>query len=103
MKTVKLVRSSLNPRLEMEGILLTMFDRRANLHKQVAQEIQKHFGNKVFRTVIPRNIKLSECPSFGQPIVLYDIDSKGSEAYLQLAKELLLRNRTNKSFIQERI
>ena len=92
--TVKLVRSSLNPSLQMEGILLTMFDRRANLHKQVAIEIQKHFGDKVFKTVIPRNVKLSECPSFGKPIVLYDIESKGSEAYLQLAKELLLRNRT---------
>ena len=92
--TVKLVRSSLNPRLEMEGILLTMFDKRANLHKQVALEIQKHFGEKVFRTVVPRNVKLSECPSFGKPIVLYDIESKGSEAYLQLAKELLIKERT---------
>tara|TARA_B100000925_G_scaffold291950_1_gene282789 strand:- start:16601 stop:17401 length:801 start_codon:yes stop_codon:yes gene_type:complete len=92
--TVKLVRSSLNPRLEMEGILLTMFDKRANLHKQVALEIQKHFGEKVFRTIIPRNVKLSECPSFGKPIVLYDIDSRGSEAYLQLAKELLIKDRT---------
>ena len=93
--TVKLVRSSLNPRLEMEGILLTMFDKRANLHKQVALEIQKHFGEKVFRTIVPRNVKLSECPSFGKPIVLYDIDSKGSEAYLQLAKELLIKDRTS--------
>ena len=92
--TVKLVRGSLNPSLQMEGILLTMFDKRANLHKQVALEIQKHFGEKVFKTVIPRNVKLSECPSFGKPIVLYDIESKGSEAYLQLAKELLLRNRS---------
>ena len=92
--TVKLVRSSLNTRLEMEGILLTMFDKRANLHKQVALEIQKHFGEKVFRTVVPRNVKLSECPSFGKPIVLYDIESKGSEAYLQLAKELLIRDRS---------
>lgn len=103
--TVKLVRSSLNPSLEMEGILLTMFDKRANLHKQVAMEIQKHFGEKVFRTVIPRNVKLSECPSFGKPIVLYDIESKGSEAYLQLAKELLIKDRsfvrTNKVDIAE--
>ena len=96
--TVKLVRSSLNPNLQMEGILLTMFDKRANLHKQVAVEIQKHFGDKVFKTVIPRNVKLSECPSFGKPIVLYDIESKGSEAYLQLAKELLLRNRSTQNY-----
>ena len=96
--TVKLVRSSLNPNLQMEGILLTMFDKRANLHKQVAVEIQKHFGDKVFKTVIPRNVKLSECPSFGKPIVLYDIESKGSEAYLQLAKELLLRNRSAQNY-----
>jgi chromosome partitioning protein len=95
--TVKLVRGSLNSRLEMEGILLTMFDKRANLHKQVALEIQKHFGDKVFRTIVPRNVKLSECPSFGKPIVLYDIDSKGSEAYLQLAKELLIKDRSFKS------
>ncbi len=100
--TVKLVRSSLNPNLEMEGILLTMFDKRANLHKQVALEIQKHFGEKVFRTIVPRNVKLSECPSFGKPIVLYDIDSKGSEAYLQLAKELLIKDRTSIGFEQTR-
>ena len=98
--TVKLVRNSLNPMLQMEGILLTMFDKRANLHKQVALEIQKHFGDKVFKTVIPRNVKLSECPSFGKPIVLYDIESKGSEAYLQLAKELLIRNRSRQNEVR---
>jgi len=94
LNTVRLIRSSLNPNLEMEGILLTMFDSRANLHKQVVSEIQKHFAGKVFDTIIPRNIKLSECPSFGKPIILYDIESKGSEAYLSLAKELLIKQRT---------
>lgn len=93
LNTVRLIRSSLNPALEMEGVLLTMFDGRANLHKQVKEEIQKHFEGKVFETIIPRNIKLSECPSFGKPIILYDIESKGSEAYLSLAKEVLLRER----------
>lgn len=91
--TVKLIKASLNPKLEMEGILLTMFDARSSLHKQVAGEIRKHFAEKVFETVIPRNVKLAECPSFGKPIILYDIESKGSEAYLALAKELILRSR----------
>ena len=95
-KTIDRIKENLNPELSIRGILLTMFDKRANLHKQVALEIQKHFGDKVFRTIVPRNVKLSECPSFGKPIVLYDIDSKGSEAYLQLAKELLIKDRTIK-------
>lgn len=93
LNTVRLIRSSLNTKLELVGILLTMFDSRANLHKQVSSEIRKHFGDKVFKTIIPRNVKLSECPSFGRPIILYDIESKGSEAYLALAKEFLLRER----------
>ncbi len=91
--TVRLIKSSLNPTLEMEGILLTMFDSRASLHKQVVEEIKKHFEDKVFETVIPRNVKLAECPSFGKPIILYDISSKGSEAYLSLAKEIILSER----------
>jgi chromosome partitioning protein len=93
LNTVKLIRSSLNPSLELDGVLLTMFDVRANLHKQVKEEIYTHFGNQVFETIIPRNVKLSECPSFGKPIILYDIESKGSESYLALAKELILRSR----------
>ena len=97
LNTVRLIRSSLNPQLEMEGVLLTMFDSRANLHKQVKNEIEKHFGEKVFQTIIPRNIKLSECPSFGKPIILYDIESKGSDAYLSLAKELLLKERLSQN------
>ena len=79
LNTVKLVNGSLNPGLELDGILLTMFDARNNLHKQVAGEIRKHFSSKVFKSVIPRNVKLSECPSFGKPIILYDIESRGIE------------------------
>lgn len=93
MNTVRLIRSSLNPNLNMEGILLTMFDQRVSLHKQVAEEIRNHFGTEVFETVIPRNVKLSESPSFGKPVILYDIESTGSKAYLSLAKEVLLRAR----------
>ena len=93
LNTVKLIKSSLNPQLELDGILLTMFDSRSGLHKQVAKEIQTHFGEVVFNTIIPRNVKLAECPSFGKPIILYDIESKGSEAYLALAKELILKER----------
>lgn len=94
MNTVRLIRSSLNPNLTMEGILLTMFDSRVSLHKQVSEEIRNHFTDDVFETVIPRNVKLSESPSFGKPVILYDIESTGSKAYLSLAKELLLRERT---------
>ncbi len=95
LNTIRLVRSSLNPNLDLEGILLTMFDSRTSLHKQVASEVQTHFGDKVFETIIPRNVKISESPSFGKPIILYDIESKGSQAYLSLAKELIMKNRTN--------
>ena len=97
LKTIELVKKSINPTLDMEGILLTMCDVRANLHKQVADEIVKYFGDKVFKTVIPRNIKLSECPSFGRPIILYDIESKGSRAYFSLAKEVIFNNQQKKS------
>ena len=90
LNTIRLIKQSLNPKLEMMGILLTMYDRRNNLHKQVTNEIRGHFGKKVFQSVIPRNVKLSECPSFGKPIILYDIESRGSEAYLNLAKEVLI-------------
>lgn len=89
LNTVKLINSSLNPSLDLCGILLTMFDGRNNLHKQVSGEIRNHFGEKVFKTIIPRNVKLSECPSFGRPIILYDIESKGSEAYFSVTKEIL--------------
>lgn len=90
--TVSLVRSNLNSHLEKEGILLTMFDSRNNLANEVVKEVRTHFGNKVFESVVPRNIRLSECSSFGKPILLYDINSKGCLAYLNLAKEILSKN-----------
>lgn len=93
LNTVKLIRSSLNPNLKLEGILLTMYDGRNNLSKLVAQDIKEHFPNETFKTIIPRNVKLSECSSYGQPIIIYDITSKGSEAYLSLAKEVILKER----------
>lgn len=93
LNTVRLIKASLNPNLELDGILLTMFDSRSGLHKQVATEIKNHFGETVFETIIPRNVKLAECPSFGKPIILYDIESKGSEAYLALAREVILKER----------
>ncbi|MBL6988974.1 MAG: ParA family protein [Bacteriovoracaceae bacterium] len=91
LNTIKLVRASLNTTLSLGGILLTLYDGRNNLHKQVANEIKTHFSENVFKTVIPRNVKLSECPSFGKPIVLYDIESRGSAAYFALAKEILIK------------
>jgi chromosome partitioning protein len=87
--SVNLIRSSLNPALEIEGIVLTMFDGRTNLSHQVEQEVRSYFGEKVYRTVIPRNIRLSEAPSFGKPIVFYDIACAGAVAYINLAKEVM--------------
>jgi chromosome partitioning protein len=89
MRTVSLVRSRLNPSLLIEGILITMFDSRNNLAHQVVNEVQSHFGNKVFKTIIPRNVRLGEAPSHGKPVILYDIHSKGAESYLSLAREVL--------------
>ena len=89
LKTIQLIKNDLNPFLKIEGILLTMFDRRNNISHQVTEEVRKHFGAMVFNTVIPRNVRLSECPSFGKPIILYDADSRGAESYLDLAKEVL--------------
>ena len=93
LNTVELLKHNLNPELENEGILLTMYDGRNNLSKLVAEEIQKTFPDQTFKTIIPRNVKLSECPSHGKPIIIYDITSKGSEAYLNLAKEIILKER----------
>ena len=87
--TVRLCRQALNPRLEVEGILLTMYDGRVNLAGQVAREVRDHFGDRVFRTVIPRNVRLSEAPSHGRPVILYDIRCPGAEGYLQLAREVI--------------
>lgn len=87
--TVQLIKRALNPELHQEGILLTMYDSRNNLAKQVKDEVEAHFGGNVFRTLIPRNVRLSEAPSHGKPVLLYDIESKGSIAYLSVAKELI--------------
>ena len=89
LRTIQLIKQALNPRLKIEGILLTMFDGRNNLAHQVAQEVRRHFKDKVFETIIPRNIRLSEAPSHGKPVLLYDIHSKGAESYLNLAREIL--------------
>jgi chromosome partitioning protein len=91
LRTVELIRAHANPELELEGLVLTMFDVRNNLCAQVAREAREHFGDQVFRTVIPRNVRLSEAPSHGKPALLYDINSKGAMSYLKLAEELLER------------
>jgi chromosome partitioning protein len=90
-QTLETVRTYFNPKLAIEGILLTMFDERTNLSKQVAEEIRKSLKNIMFETVVPRSVRLAEAPSFGQPIVLYDIKSRGAEAYLNLAEEIIRR------------
>ncbi|MDX1566546.1 MAG: ParA family protein [Longimicrobiales bacterium] len=91
LNTVRLVQRNLNPELEIEGVLLTMFDRRLNLSNQVAEEAREYFGDKVYETVIPRNVRLAEAPSFGQPILQYDILSTGAQSYLRLANEVAER------------
>ncbi len=88
-RTLRRVRGSFNPYLEIEGIILTMFDPRNNLSQEVAAEVRKHFGDKVYNTVIPRNVTLGEAPSYGKPAILYDVRSKGAQSYLSLAKEIL--------------
>ncbi len=93
MNTVRLVKHHLNSELDIEGVILTMKDKRSNLVAEVSQEIMKFFGKKVYETYIPRNIRLAEAPSHGKPIMLYDVASKGAEAYLQLAEEFLERNK----------
>lgn len=91
--TIKMVKKALNPELSLEGVLLTMFDARTNLSIQVVDEVKKFFPEKVFKTVIPRNVRLSEAPSFGQPIIEYDKHSRGAECYMQLADEVITRNK----------
>jgi len=92
MNTIRIVRRSLNPRLELEGVLLTMFDGRTNLALQVAEEVKHYFPGKVYATVIPRNVRLSEAPSHGKPIFTYDRTSRGAEAYGAFAQEFLRKN-----------
>ncbi len=92
LKTIKLIKGGLNPKLEIEGVLLTMFDARNNLSHQVVEEVRTHFGEKAFTTMIPRNVKLSESPSFGKPVILYDINSRGAVSYMEFTKEFLSCN-----------
>jgi chromosome partitioning protein len=94
LNTIDRVRDMLNPGLEIEGIALTMYDERMNLARQVAEEVRSHFGEKVYKSIIPRNVRLGEAPSFGKPIILYDIRSRGSEAYINLAREFIQRAET---------
>lgn len=89
LRTFNLIKDSFNPSLEIEGILLTMYDGRNTLANQVSDELKKHFGDKVYKTIIPRNITLAEAPSHGKPVILYDIRSKGAQSYLELAKEII--------------
>jgi len=93
--TLKAVKKSLNPELKLVGILLTMYDARNNLSSQVQEEVRSHFKDTVFNSVIPRNVRLSEAPSHGKPIILYDIRSKGAISYLDLAKEVIKRGANN--------
>ena len=91
LNTVRLVQRNLNPRLQIDGVLLTMYDQRLNLSRQVADEAHEYFGSRVYRTAIPRNVRLAEAPSFGKPIVVYDLLSTGAQSYLALAKEIIAR------------
>lgn len=93
MRTVDLVRGSLNPALEIQGVVLTMYDRRNSLSEQVARDVRGHFGEAVYATVIPRNVRVSEAPSFGKPVLIYDLKCAGSQAYLKLAREVVARER----------
>jgi chromosome partitioning protein len=94
MATVRTVKRLYNGYIDLEGVLLTMYDARLNLTMQVVEEVKKYFPQKVFKTVIPRNVRLSEAPSFGEPVIYYDLASKGSQGYLALADEIIANNRT---------
>jgi chromosome partitioning protein len=91
LNTIRKVRETLNPQLQIEGLLRTMFDPRNNLDNEVSAQLKEHFGDKLFRTIIPRNIRLAEAPSHGKPVIAYDMQSKGAQAYLALAGEMLRR------------
>jgi len=93
LSTIRMVQKHLNPDLRIEGVLLTMFDKRLKLSSQVADEAISYFGEKVYDTIIPRNVRLGECPSFGKPVLLYDVQSAGSRSYLKLATEFIERQR----------
>lgn len=95
LQTIRLIQKGLNPLLVIEGILLTMYDARGNLGKEVASEIRTHFPEQVFESVIPRNVRLAEAPSHGKPIIYYDITSRGAASYMQLAREIIQREAVN--------
>jgi len=97
LRTIDLVRGSLNPGLEIQGVVLTMFDKRNNLSEQVAEDVRQHLGEKVYQTIIPRNVRISEAPSHGLPALLYDLKSAGSQAYIKLAGELIQREKSRKA------
>jgi chromosome partitioning protein len=101
MRTIDMVRASLNPDLEIQGVVLTMFDRRNSLSQQVANDVRGHFGETVYQTVIPRNVRVSEAPSFGKPALVYDLRCAGSQAYLKLAREVVLRERARRAAPKE--
>ena len=103
LSAVRLVQKNLNPRLDIEGVLLTMYDERLNLSRQVAAEAREYFGTKVYQTSIPRNVRLAEAPSFGRPIVLYDVLSKGSQSYLELAQELIARKASSSKYVKPQV
>jgi chromosome partitioning protein len=92
MKTIKKIHEVLNPKLQIEGLLRTMFDPRNNLDNEVSKQLSEHFGDKLYRTIIPRNVRLAEAPSHGQAVIAYDLQSKGAQAYLALAGEILRRD-----------
>lgn len=93
LNTISIIKKNINKKLKIEGILLTMFDSRNNLSHQVQEEVTRHFGDQVYKSVIPRNVSLSECSSFGLPIILYDINSKGAKSYLELTQEFIRREK----------
>jgi chromosome partitioning protein len=99
MRTIDLVRGSLNPSLEIQGVVLTMYDRRNSLSEQVARDVREHFGSAVYATVIPRNVRVSEAPSFGKPALVYDLKCAGSQAYLKLAREVVARERERRAVV----
>ena len=100
MRTIELVRGSLNPKLELQGLVLTMYDRRNSLSDQVAADVRAHFGDKVYDTVIPRNVRVSEAPSFGKPALIYDMRCSGSQAYMKLASEVIGRERRRRAALR---
>jgi chromosome partitioning protein len=101
LNSIRLVQRNLNPDLRIEGIVLTMYDGRLNLARQVADEARRYFGDRVYKTMIPRNVRLGEAPSFGQPIILYDILSSGAESYIQLAKEVMFQGEPTERMLMQ--